>query len=490
MNSQKPFRTNDPTEAVLHVYRRHLIGELDSGNPYLAAVSESDLDAMQAYVEGRMRRREARTFRRRLTRTPALQRELGAFIDSIRDTDYGQEWLNGGAVASSSARAGWWSRCIGAFHPQMVAPFAVGVAVTGFALYLTMGPEWGRVRSSPTSPIMRQITLAPDRDLDRGDLSSASQGYLTILRENKESEPIRQAAQAKYVAVTQVRMNDLMRDGQFDEAVRVAGEALAVVPNEPLILAQAGDAELMRMRGHRLADPATAANPFADYQEVQIGSIKKNDLFHTRSLKPTSPSEAQKKAIDYYHQALKADPKNVRALVGLGEIYLDLGDLDSANKSLGLARQTAPNDPRVQNILGRLFVQKGREELAVKAFEEALRLEPNNPTARYSLQALQQSGLPSLPPIEISPPDLQPGNILRQGDAGPAHQPHPLPPGEPKKPNLLEPLTSAGATGQSMPGVFYGVSTPADPPNSSKPGDLNAGGSALDKYFPKKDDVR
>ena len=484
MNPTTRKRTDSPVEAALFVYGPRLFGKGDAATAPNRP-TEADLDTMVAYVEGRLSAPQVRAFRKKLTAQPLLQREMGQFIHAIRDTDYGRKWLEAPGTGSAAQAPGVFARALAWLgRPAVIWPSLSAAAAVGL-LFFAFNILPDLQRPSGGGDALALTLVKPDRDFDRGDLPSAWQGYMDILRAHGVPEPVRREAQAKFETVTQVQVRELLDHNRFDQATQVAEQALEVAPDQPLILAQAADARYLGFLSRQApaGPPADPDNPFADHP-LRVGALRPYDIapVATRSLGgggTPAPAPAQAPAASeldrvyqYYNRACEIDPANVRALVGLVELHLDRGDIAQADHILARARQIAPSDPRVQNALGRLFVLKGREDLAVEAYSTVLRQEPDNDLAAYNLRTLYNTGMPHLPPLEN--PDFlhRPGygsTLVPDYRPGPGPYPHPTPPNEsPRRPggSVLNPNYQPG------PGPYP---HPTPPNESPRRPDMPAG---------------
>ncbi|MGL6073140.1 MAG: tetratricopeptide repeat protein [Fimbriiglobus sp.] len=81
-----------------------------------------------------------------------------------------------------------------------------------------------------------------------------------------------------------------------------------------------------------------------------------------------------------YQQALKTDPKNRNALVGLGRFYAATGDKANAVATLRNAANLYPNDHELYHRLAAVHFQFGEPNEAIQATQHALRIDPNNRT--------------------------------------------------------------------------------------------------------------
>jgi cytochrome c-type biogenesis protein CcmH/NrfG len=127
-----------------------------------------------------------------------------------------------------------------------------------------------------------------------------------------------------------------------------------------------------------------------------------------RAVADASDQETIDRVAGYYEKAAASDPKNVAALVGMSEVYFEQGRVQSAGKALAQARWIAPKDAGVQNALGRLFIRKGRDDLAYDAFNDAIKADPDNVAARMNLETIATAGGGPLP----KRPSLAPGGSI------------------------------------------------------------------------------
>jgi tetratricopeptide (TPR) repeat protein len=86
-----------------------------------------------------------------------------------------------------------------------------------------------------------------------------------------------------------------------------------------------------------------------------------------------------------YQEALRLNPQNVYALLGLGTVAGQQGDAASAERYYRQAILSAPDFAPAQLNLGALLVGSGRLEEGVTAYRAALDLNPFFPQAHYNL---------------------------------------------------------------------------------------------------------
>ncbi len=99
------------------------------------------------------------------------------------------------------------------------------------------------------------------------------------------------------------------------------------------------------------------------------------------------------KAIDLFHQAVKADAKLWEARYDLGVLLADSGQLAEAEKQLSQAAELAPNAEDVLVALSEVRRRQGDAEGAVSALEGFVKKHPDAIVARIALMsALRESG--------------------------------------------------------------------------------------------------
>ena len=83
-------------------------------------------------------------------------------------------------------------------------------------------------------------------------------------------------------------------------------------------------------------------------------------------------AEAEKSA-ELYRKAIKLQPKNAEAHLGLARILADEGLLDEALKAIANARKARPVYPEASAVEGRIYKTEGDEEKAIASFKRAIR---------------------------------------------------------------------------------------------------------------------
>jgi Flp pilus assembly protein TadD len=97
------------------------------------------------------------------------------------------------------------------------------------------------------------------------------------------------------------------------------------------------------------------------------------------------------KARENYDQALRQNPNQSSAYLGLGQLLEKQNQLDDAIRNYSKAVELNPTDTGFL-LLGRALERVGRRAEALAAYQAALKLSPENPEAQHAVDAL--SGLP------------------------------------------------------------------------------------------------
>ncbi len=137
------------------------------------------------------------------------------------------------------------------------------------------------------------------------------------------------------------RGNDLLKEEQFDEALKVFAEFLATYP------------EIYQVH-------------------LNIGTcyLKKDDLDKAVAEFQLVLDKALQTHGDY-----KKDPEaTFRAFSGLGEVYLKKGDFQSAQKQFSQALEISPKDEVAAYNVGEVFFSNQQIDEAIKYFELAIRI--------------------------------------------------------------------------------------------------------------------
>jgi tetratricopeptide (TPR) repeat protein len=97
-----------------------------------------------------------------------------------------------------------------------------------------------------------------------------------------------------------------------------------------------------------------------------------------------------------FQTALKRDPMDAKALMGLGLAEVRLGNLKAGQQALQAANQSDPDNAMVLTYLGRVQQQLGQTQQARVSWRQAQQIDPNDPTPwLYLSQAQLQANEPA-----------------------------------------------------------------------------------------------
>ena len=98
-------------------------------------------------------------------------------------------------------------------------------------------------------------------------------------------------------------------------------------------------------------------------------------------------------AVRHFRDAIEDDPENATARLYLGRIYRRLDRDAEAGDQLRRAASIAPRDPDVRRELGYLFLERRSYDAAVRQFEQAVELEPDEDASWIGLvRAMRLAG--------------------------------------------------------------------------------------------------
>jgi len=108
-------------------------------------------------------------------------------------------------------------------------------------------------------------------------------------------------------------------------------------------------------------------------QPNQLPAKVKEDLF-LKALLGLEEARQFRAAIDGYDTALTQWPKNITALIGIGNCYYALGELENAEKALRKAIRLHPKSGPAFNNLAQIFFEQERKPEALAAAKKAVSL--------------------------------------------------------------------------------------------------------------------
>lgn len=121
-------------------------------------------------------------------------------------------------------------------------------------------------------------------------------------------------------------------------------------------------------------------------------------------LNPTEPAILSEYAVSAAYLSSAVDTKNIAAAAATkaialsphhpnyyksaARVYILLSDLPAAAQVLSNAEKISPTDPRIPYNLGLIYESLGKTDLARQQYESAIKLKPDFPDAKTSLQKL------------------------------------------------------------------------------------------------------
>jgi cytochrome c-type biogenesis protein CcmH/NrfG len=98
----------------------------------------------------------------------------------------------------------------------------------------------------------------------------------------------------------------------------------------------------------------------------------------------TTSAELQQK-IELLQSILKNDPKNLKALIQMGNAYFDADQFDQAIEAYSQALEVDPKNADVRTDLGIMYRRKGNFNRALAEFKRAAEDDPKHVNSRYNL---------------------------------------------------------------------------------------------------------
>jgi tetratricopeptide (TPR) repeat protein len=126
-------------------------------------------------------------------------------------------------------------------------------------------------------------------------------------------------------------------------------------------------------------------------QSNQLPVTVKEDLYLS-ALLGLEKARQFRSAIDGYHTALTQWPKNLTALIGMGNCYYALGELENAERALREAIRLHPKSGPAFNNLAQIFFEQGRKQEALEAAKKAVSLGgPMRSVYQKTLEEIEES---------------------------------------------------------------------------------------------------
>jgi tetratricopeptide (TPR) repeat protein len=140
-----------------------------------------------------------------------------------------------------------------------------------------------------------------------------------------------------------------------------------------------------------VADVAAAAEPFARraLAEPDADAEMSADEWYDMAL--DLEAVAAESAVAAYRRAIELDPGHADALVNLGRLLHEQGELGEAETHYRAAATADPEGARARYNLGVVLEDQGRDEDAMGAYRDALRVDDQLAAAHFNLSRLYEA---------------------------------------------------------------------------------------------------
>jgi tetratricopeptide (TPR) repeat protein len=200
------------------------------------------------------------------------------------------------------------------------------------------------------------------------------------------------------------------KNGDLDESARVLGQLRKTVPKDAEVLYAsyrtysdlAGEsmlalainapdsAQMHQVMAHEETRQGKTNEAIAQYREAlaidphQPGAhFELGELLHS-STDPTAKKEAERE----YHAALMENPQDEKAICRLGEIDAEKGDFEKSFEEFSAAIKLQPSDADAKLGLAKALIELNQTDKALPLLEQAVQEEPTNPLAHFRLGTL------------------------------------------------------------------------------------------------------
>lgn len=201
--------------------------------------------------------------------------------------------------------------------------------------------------------------------------------------------------------------------GLYEEAEQCHTQALALVPNLLQSLNNMGSIERVRQNSTKALDwyrKALSVNPSYLEALTNIGAILLEierpeeaiePLVKVLNLSATSPEALCNLGLAYYklndfekaisllRRSLESRPGYPEAVIGLSQALLDSGNLEQAQQFLSDQVRQIPASASAWSLLGAIYTEQAKSELAEQAYTFALEIDPHHPEALTGLANLR-----------------------------------------------------------------------------------------------------
>ncbi len=154
-----------------------------------------------------------------------------------------------------------------------------------------------------------------------------------------------------------------LQEGEFDEAIEILEDVYKVHPDDPLVMCELGRA----FYGKGQFEKADELIAKSDQADPQIDT----KLLRTEVLWNMKKFDVAEEVLQAAHDA---DPDNNNVLARIAQHGLISKDYESGIAAVEVLVENLPNDRSVHQLAGRLYLESGDEDNALKSFENVNRL--------------------------------------------------------------------------------------------------------------------
>ena len=167
--------------------------------------------------------------------------------------------------------------------------------------------------------------------------------------------------------------------------IDLAGEAML-----DLSVAAPESGQMYQVMAHELVRERDTAGAIADYRKALAADPNLPGIHYelAEALHASPDLKLRAEAEEQYKLAVAANGSDEKAIIRLGDIAVDKGDLDTAAAHYKEALVLAPNDADATIGLAYVYTEKGEAASAAPLLEQIIAADPTNVLAHYRLSAV------------------------------------------------------------------------------------------------------
>lgn len=192
---------------------------------------------------------------------------------------------------------------------------------------------------------------------------------------------------------------ELLRSGQYGEALRLTDQALATDP---------GNSRLLTLRGLALSKTGNAAQALSSFDRAL--KVSPNYVPALEGAAELAFQKNDRSAVYYLDELLKLRPSDQTAHAMRGILASRAGDCPAAIKHFSLAPEPIASQPVAMYEYGSCLAKLKETEAAEPVFKQLYKLVPGEKRAAYGLASIQISNGHSHDAIKTLQPILSNGN--------------------------------------------------------------------------------